>query len=62
MKTRRNRMKRPKQTRKHKRRLSRQKGGGLVFNLIPSNVKLIGYFFIDGLKSTFNNLMGKRTL
>ena len=62
MKSRKNKINKRKQTRRRRVKKCCQKGGGLLFNLIPSNVKLIGYFFVDGLKSSYNNLMGNRIL
>jgi hypothetical protein len=36
----------------------KQKGGGILFELIPSDVKQIGYFFENGAKSFYKTMLG----
>ena len=42
---------------KHRKTL-KQKGGGVLFELVPSDIKQIGYFFENGVKTLYKSILG----
>ena len=47
--------------RKHNKKRSKtlkQKGGGILFELIPSDIKQVGYFFENGAKLFYKTMLG----
>ena len=45
-------------TKRHGRKTLKQRGGGFISQLIPSDIKLIGYFFENTAKLWYNKILG----